>query len=125
MSQRRSSGRVQCMRNHHNNLSLAIANLANALEEFCEQESAEVRSYPFRPSPAEREAVGQLIARGKADQNWRSLIDVDRLEKGSTRWIHVRTSSSAEFVGRFSSPDPAGPQFQGGFEQLEVRESCG
>ena len=122
MSHRHLSGRVRYTRKHGANLSLAIANLANAVEEFCEQEPGEVRWYPFKPSAAEREAVRQLIAEGKADQNWRMLIDVDKLESRNTRWIRAETSSSAEFVGRFSCPDSPDLGFQGGFEHLEIRE---
>ena len=122
MSQHHLSKGVRYTRKHGEKLSLAIANLARALEEFCEQEPGEVRSYPFNPSAAEREAVRGLIAKGKADKSWNALIDVDKLESRNTHWVRVKMSSSAEFVGRFSRPDSPDRGFQGSFEHLEIRE---
>lgn len=122
MSHRHLSERVRYIRKYRKNLSLAIANLAQAVEEFCEQEPGEVRWYPFNPSAAEKEAVRQLIAEGKADGNWGTLVDVDKLESRNTRWIRAEMSSAAEFVGRFSCPDSPGQGFQAGFEHLEILE---
>ena len=122
MSHHQLTGRAQYTRKCGENLSMAIANLADAVEEFCEQEPGEIRWYPFDPSTAEREAVKELIAKGKADENWSTLIDVDKLESRNTRWVRVQMSSSAEFVGRFSRPDSRNPGFHGGFEQVEIRE---
>ncbi len=124
MSQHHLSEGVRHTRKPGENLGLAIANLAHAVEEFCEREPGEVRGYPFHPSAAETEAVRQLIAEGKTNENWKTLVDVDKLENRNTRWIRVKMSSSAEFVGRLTCPGPSDPGFQGDFEQLEIREQC-
>ncbi len=95
------------------NLRQAIARLVDALQQFYEQAPEEVRPYPPASSADEREAVRQLIAKGRADGNFRGQIDVEKLDRHGALWVRAEMPLAVEFVGRLSRPDclePGSPE---------------
>ena len=122
MRRENSNRPAETTADHGQDLGLAIANLANAVEQYCAEQPGTIRRFPFVPSPTEREAVRRLIAKGKSNRDWNAAINVDLLEGRNTRWIRVEMPSSAEFVGRFTCPNSPSPAFQGDFENLEISE---
>ncbi|MHC4176845.1 MAG: hypothetical protein ACYSWU_05030 [Planctomycetota bacterium] len=123
MGRQEANRRTQSATDPSHDLRQAIANLADAVRQYCEQQPEAVRSYPFAPSSAEREAVRRLVAKGRSNQDWKAAINVDMLARRDTRWIRVEMPSSAEFVGKFTCPKAHETGFQGDFTRLEIRES--